>query len=186
MRKIVLPSVVLLGFVLLVTGCAPAATSSTGAPSPAASAAPSASPQSHGSSTGPVDVCAAVPLSAVVQITGRSAYTTMVGGTGTDQNAKVYYCQYSDGDISTAQSVFTISVYRGGDSTSIMAKLSQALSGTSPVSGVGDKAQGNDVELDTVYGSDVVVVSDTLDPSDSSNLPQSVFIALSKRVQKGL
>jgi hypothetical protein len=186
MRKVVLPSVALLGFALLVTGCAPTTTSSTGALSPATSAAPSTSPQSRVSGTGLVDVCSAVPLAVVVQTTGRSAYTTVAGGTGVDQNAKVYYCQYSDGDISTAESVFTISVYRGGDSTSIMAKLAQALGGASPVSGVGDKAQANDVELDVVYGTDVVVVSDILDPGTASNLPQSAFVALSKRIQKGL
>ncbi|HEX3678405.1 MAG TPA: hypothetical protein VHU90_01650 [Galbitalea sp.] len=136
--------------------------------------------------SGPVDVCAAVPLTSVVQITGRNVYSTTAGGTGSDQGASVYYCQYSDGDISIAQSVFTLSVYRGGNATSIMSKLAQALGGVGAVSGVGDSVQSNDMELDAVYGADVVVMSDTLDPGNTTPLSQSAFVPLSRQVQKSL
>lgn len=131
--------------------------------SPAAAGAGS-SPSAHATDSGPVDVCGAIPLATIVSATGRSVYTTATPVTAADEGATLYVCEYTDGaTIPDSSNVFNIGVYRGGDPTKIMTDLATSQgSGAVPHSGIGDRAQLGDTELDVVVGTDVLFVSDTL------------------------
>jgi hypothetical protein len=140
------------------TGGAPVANSAAAGGTSAAASAPAAA-----SKTGAVDVCNIIPLATIVSATGRSVYTTATSVTAADEGATLYVCEYTDGaTIPDSLNVFNIGVYRGGDPTKIMADLATSQgSGAVPHSGIGDRAQLGDTELDVVVGTDVLEVSDT-------------------------
>jgi hypothetical protein len=162
-------------------GPASASAATTGTSLSGALPPSSAAPKPSGS--GPVDVCGAIPLATVKSVTGRTVYTTPHKVDGTTEGAHLYGCEYTDSaDAGDALDGFNVVVYRGGDTDKIMRDLAAALtSGASPQSGIGDRAQLGDGELDVVVGGDVVVVSDSVHEGDLAELTLAQFENLANR-----
>jgi len=176
---------IIVGAILVLSACStgsPATTAGTGGPTPATASPPASSPATR--STGPIRVCDDFPVSTIVAATGRSVYTTATEQDGDTQGAKVYACEYTDStDPSDALDGFNLAVYRGGDPDAILTALAAALtSGATPISGIGDRAQSGDGEIDVVVGTDVVVVSDAVHEGDIPDLDPSVFRGLAQKL----
>jgi hypothetical protein len=164
-------------------GSTPVASSAAAStsPAPAAASAAAAAPAAHGS--GPIPVCTDFPLTVVASATGRSVYTTATERDGSSAGAQTYACEYTDQAPDDALDGFDIAIYRGGDPAGIMSQLSQALtSGTTPLSGIGDRAQAGDGEVDVMSGTDVVVVSDAVHEGQLADLSTSTLEALARKV----
>ena len=182
MRILLLP--VAVGAALVLSACSsplPAATAGATAGSPHATSSTAASaPAAH--AAGPVDVCGDFPVATIVAATGRSVYTTATERDGGSEGAMVYACEYTDStDPANALDGFNLVVYRGGDPDAIMKDLAAAqTSGANAASGIGDRAQTGDGEIDVVVGTDVVVASDALHEGDLAELDPSVLRQLAK------
>lgn len=148
-----------------------------GTPTPSLSGSPSRS-------SGPINMCGQFPVSTIVAATGRAVYTTATERDGNSASAKLYACEYTDSvNPDDALDGFNLAVYRGGDPDAIMKALAAALtSGATPTSGIGDRAQVGDGEIDVVVGTDVVVVSDAVHEGDLTDLDPSVLRDLAQKV----
>lgn len=156
---------------LALAGCSAGtstAGSSAGSGGASASSAPSA--PSGGTATGAVDVCSAVPVATIVSLTGRSGYLKTNGGSSTQSGADVDVCQYFDTDDASTGYQLTLAVFRNGDPAKIFADRAALMASLAPVSGYGDRAQAGDGELEVVYGSRVITVTDALHAGDESSL----------------
>ena len=134
--------------------------------------------------SGPIDLCREFPVSTIAAATGRGVYTTATERNGNSAGASLYACEYTDTtNPADALDAFSVAVYRGGDPDQIMKTLAGALnSGATATSGIGDRAQIGDGEIDVVVGTDVVVVSDTLHMGNLTDLDPSVLRALAQKV----
>jgi hypothetical protein len=172
--------------VLGLSACAPATGSGSSVPgaSNGPSVAPSSAPASHASSTGAINVCGKIPVATVASLSGRTVYTTGHEIDGPSEGAKLYACEYTDStDASNALDGFNLVVYRGGDPTKILKGLATALTaGATPLSGIGDKAQSGDGEVDIVVGTDVVVASDSVHEGQLATLSTARLESLARKV----
>ena len=160
----------------------PATTAGTGGPTPASASPVPDTPAA--SKTGPIDICGDFPVATIVAATGRSVYTTATEQDGDSDGAKLYACEYTDStDPGDALDGFNLAVYRGGDTDAIMKDLADALtSGATPSSGIGDRSQVGDGEIDVVVGTDVVVASDALHEGDLADLDPGVLRSLAQKL----
>lgn len=96
----------------------------------------------------------------------------------------MYACEYTDSaNAGDALDGFNIAVYRGGDTAKITHDLAAALTdGASPQSGIGDRGQLGDGELDVVVGGDVVVVSDSVHEGNLAELHLAQLEKLAKQI----
>jgi hypothetical protein len=183
MRTALLPLAI--GAILVLSACSatsPVTSAGTGGPTPASASPKATTPAAH--SAGPIRVCDDFPVSTIVSATGRSIYTTATEQDGVTEGAHLYACEYTDStDPADALDGFDLVVYRGGDPDAIMTALAQALtSGATPTSGIGDRAQTGDGEIDVVVGKDVVVASDAVHEGDIPDLDPAVLKSLAQRL----
>jgi hypothetical protein len=166
---------------LLLSACAPASGSPSSAP---ANTAPSSSAPKQSSSTAAIDVCSKISVGTVASVSGRTVYTAAHEIDGPTEGAKLYSCEYTDSaDASDALDGLGLAVYRGGDADAILKDLATALtSGAKPLSGIGDRAQVGDGEVDVVVGTDVVVASDAVHEGELTTLTTVQLETLARRV----
>ena len=135
---------------------------------------------------GLISVCAAVPLATVVSLTHRG-YTEAKEVKAKVSGFEDLGCVYKHGATNDADALqLVISVIRGGDPRGVFALMDEQLSDMTPISGLGDSAQGDDVELDVAWGKDVVVVQDDIFPGTMPGLTRATYTALAQKVHQSL
>ena len=182
----------------LLAGCSSAGTTQPGSGSAArASSAGPGSGGSHASAQagtqaskpvkgGRLDVCRAVPLATVASLTKRK-YSGSLARNGRSGGVPVSQCVYTNGVAANADALqLIIRVFRGAPSKGIFAAQDEELGDMRLVPGIGDSAQGDDVELDIAWGRDIVVVQDDPLPGSSTGLRRSVLIALAQKLHRAL
>jgi hypothetical protein len=166
---------------LLLSACAPATGTSSAAPPAAGS---SLSAPKHASSTAAIAVCSKISVSEVASASARSVYTAAHEIDGPLEGAQLYSCEYTDSaTASDALDGFNLGVYRGGNPDTIMKAEATALTkGAKPLSGIGDRAQAGDGEVDVVVGTDVVVASDAVHEGDLTTVSTAQLEILARKV----
>jgi hypothetical protein len=172
---------------LLLSACAPVAANTVASPATGSSSAPSTAP-SRASSTAAINVCSKIPLTTVASVSGRTVYTTTHEIDGPSQGAKLYSCEYTDtASADDALNAINLVVYRGGDPNTIMTALAGAqTSGAKPLTGLGNRAQVGDTEVDVVVGTDVVAAADSIHDSDLADLTTAQLEKLARLVMATL